>query len=307
MILNGVKSMDNYTCFRFIRPGLQATVQDKGRYGYQHLGVPQGGVLDKSSAKIANWLVGNDDYNPVLEIALMGPTIEITGKCQIALTGADMSATIDGKAIGMYKSIKVKSGSVLSFAKLICGCRTYLSIGGTWDIKPWLSSFSASVSNIEELTPGSIMNKDNFLKVKINKFIPKRKFPKSERPAFKSSLEIRVLKGPEHNEFPTAFIKTFYNQFYQITEQFNRMGCRLKGKNNGYREPQEIISSAAIPGTIQITNSGQPIILLNDAPTTGGYPRIANVISKDSDKLAQLKTGDKIKFILVTLEDIWES
>ena len=85
------------------------------------------------------------------------------------------------------------------------------------------------------------------------------------------------------------------------------MGCRLTGKTEGYRETREIISSAAIPGTIQITNSGQPIILMNDAPTTGGYPRIANVISKDSDKLAQLKTGDKIKFILVALEDIWKT
>ncbi len=299
--------MDNHTIFRFIRPGLQTTIQDKGRSGYQHLGVPQGGVLDKHAAKIANWLVGNNEHNPVLEIPLAGPSIEITGKCQIALTGADLSATIDGKAIKMYRSIKVKSGSVLSFGKLISGCRTYLSIGGIWDIKPWLSSFSASASNIEKMTPGSLMNKGHFLKVKINKFIPKRKFPKSERPVFKSSLSIRVLGGPEYKEFPSAFIRTFFNQSYQLTKQFNRMGCRLTGKTEGYRETREIISSAAIPGTIQITNSGQPIILMNDAPTTGGYPRIANVISKDSDKLAQLKTGDKIKFILVALEDIWKT
>ncbi len=291
--------MPKQTILHFKRAGLHSSLQDLGRMGQQHLGVPLGGAMDKSAAKTANWLVGNEASNPVIEITLAGPKIDFQGNCQIALTGANLSPTLDGKPIGMYKTIKVKSGASLDFGKLIAGCRCYLAIGGRIEAQQWLSSHSAASLNGPALPLNSIFKQNSQLIINTKPFIPKRKIPKPERPIYKKSLRIRVLAGPEFECFSRTQIATFFSRSHRISNQSNRMGYRLESRLSKLETKREIISSGTIPGTIQITNSGQPILLMMDAQTTGGYYRIATIISADLDKVAQLKPGDELWFSLV--------
>jgi len=287
----------------FLKTGLQTTIQDFGRIGFQHFGVPVSGVMDKVSAKIANKLVGNPPQNPVLEMTLIGAKIEFEGDCQIAITGANISPQINQKPIEMYQTIAVKNADVLSFGKLIEGCRTYLAVGGKWSVKKWLGSYSAATQNPEILTPNSIFKKGDKLKIQGNssklKNIKRRFFDKSKVDyIFDKNQAIRILKAPEFDYFTQEEIKVFLNQNYTIANQSNRMGYRLESNEEVFRKKDfSMISSGIIIGTIQITPSGNPIILLSDAQTTGGYPRIAKVIDEDLSILAQRKPMDKVSFI----------
>ncbi len=291
----------------FIKPGLQTLVQDNGRMGQQAFGVPVGGVMDKSAARIANWLVGNDVKSPLLEIALTGPHIEFEGDCQIAIAGADISPTIDGKPVNMYQTITVNDGTELKFRALKNGCRAYLSIGGDWQIKKWLNSSSAFLLSDQNLTPDSIPVKGDHLVIEGIKNVDVKSFPPRLQPKHQSPIQIGIIPGPEFDDFSKKAVDHFLNNQHTISNDYNRMGYRLETILSDFDPKQEVISSGIVPGTIQITNSGQPIILMADAQTTGGYPRIGNVITAHMDKLAQAKPGDQIKFSLVKLEDAYQA
>ena len=218
--LIGITTMNNSCILHFKKPGLQSLVQDKGRNGFQAFGVPVGGAMDKSSAKIANWLVGNPLDAPVLEIALMGPKIEIAGNCQIALTGANLSPCIDQESISMYETLAVKSGSTLSFGKVISGCRTYLAVGGNWKIKEWLGSRSASSQSGKEVTPDSIIQKNSQIQIQCKTPTPRKTWPKEQRPSYPSHMKVRVLPGPEFEEFSRYSIGYFFGRTYKMTRRF---------------------------------------------------------------------------------------
>ncbi len=295
--------MTKTTTFHFKKIGLLTQVQDMGRIGYQAFGVPVGGAMDKASAQTANWIVGNPPNNPVLEITLLGPQIEIKGNGQIAITGADLSPQIDGKSMPMFETVQVSSTSVLSFGKIKNGCRAYLAIRGDWIVKKWLGSCSASSNNSAGLTPDSNFQKGSILTVKTKLPIPKRTLPAEVCPVHSDLCKVRMVEGPEFEKFSARMVGFFFSRSYKVTPDSNRMGYRLNAEVVDFKPDREIISSATIPGTIQITNAGQPIILMADAQTTGGYLRLANVISADMDKLAQVKPGDEIWFSLVSLEE----
>lgn len=284
--------------FKFNRTGLQTSIQDMGRAGYQHYGVPVGGAMDRSSAKIANWLVGNDPGSPVLEMTLTGPEIEIMGDCQIALTGADISASINAIELPTYETIAVKSGSILSFGKLQSGCRAYMAIGGVWQVKRWLSSSSFSTHQALNSDLVSLIHKNSTLIVNKHPFIPKREHPEALTPKFSNSIAVTVLPGPEFNMFSDAAIGYFFKKKHYITKDSNRMGYRLNTIIPDLKPEKEVISSGVLPGTIQVTGSGQAVVLMADAQTTGGYLRLGNVITPDIDRLAQLKPGDEVRFLL---------
>lgn len=288
------------TClFHFKKPGMHTTIQDNGRLGYLGQGIPQNGVMDKTAARAANYLVGNRPNSPVLEMTFIGPEVEIIGDCQIAITGADMSAQLNGIALPMYETISIGQGAKLSFGRLKTGCRAYLAIRGEWAIKQWLNSYSATAFDVELLTPDSIIKKGSVLKVKSEDQIDQRIFPKEEQPQYSRTIRIRVLPGPEFEDFSRTTIAYFFSRGYRLTTDSNRMGYRLDDTIIDFRPDREVISSGVIPGTIQITNAGQPIILMADAQTSGGYYRLANVISADIDILAQAKPGDEIWFSLI--------
>ena len=282
----------------FLKPGLLTLIQDTGRSGFQAFGVSEGGVMDRESAKIANKLVGNQFDSPVLEISLIGPEILFQGSCQISVTGADLSAKLNGNPIPMYQTLNIPDGAILSFGRPINGCRAYLAARGEWQVRRWLNSASFAPLGGEELTPESRIKKNSVIRISDLPKISLQKYPVTEIPVFPESLVVRVLPGPEFEKFSTYQIASFFSSSFQLSNDSNRMGFRLQGRRIEIDKRKEIISSGIVPGTIQITHSGQPIILMADAQTTGGYYRIANVIREDLDKLAQLKPGGEIRFQL---------
>ena len=282
--------MNNKSIWHFLKPGLQTTLQDNGRLGYQHLGVPVGGVLDAVSANLANKLLDNEPGNPVLEITLVGPKVEIQGACQIAITGANLSPQINERFVPMYTTIEVNDGDVLSFGKVENGCRSYIGIRGNLQIRKWLGSCSAVAFNDYELTPDSIFRKGSKLIIEDTSSNVFRKISNNNRPKFSNQITAKVLPGPEFAYFSKIQIAWFFSQTFTITPSSNRMGYLLDKSLHNFKPALEVISSAVIPGTIQITNSGLPVVLMADAQTTGGYHRIANIITKDLARLAQLKT-----------------
>ncbi len=295
--------MSSILSLHFLKPGLFTTIQDQGRFGYQAFGVPTSGALDQGAAALANELVGNSIDSPLLEITLMGPKIQFEGKGVIALTGADLSATLNGEACPLHQTVRVSDADVLQFGRPTHGCRSYLSVGGKWEIPSWLSSCSAITQNGAALTPASLIKKGSTIQVitRAHHGVAPRaqNWSRSTR-----SPEIRVLPGPEFDLFSRFTIGEFFSKTYSISPDSNRMGYRLTEKLSSFHPPKELISSGIIPGTIQITSAGQPIVLLADAQTSGGYYRIVNVISADLDALAQLRPGDHLSFSLVSFEQL---
>ena len=288
----------------FRKAGLQTTVQDLGRPGYQAQGVPVGGALDQTAARVANWLVGNAPGAPVLEITYSGPELTIGGACQLALTGADLAARLNGQPVPRYQTVPVAAGATLTFGRLVAGCRAYLAVGGAWQVPLWLGSRSA-LPSAPAATPDSLIRKDSSLRIQGQVFIAPRTAPARLVPALPPHLRVRVLPGPEFGEFSVLSIGYFLSRAYQLTPEASRMGYRLRGPAPAeLRLPgRELISSGIVPGTVQVTSAGQPVLLLADAQTTGGYYRLATVISADLDAVAQLKPGDTLAFALVGPEE----
>ena len=284
-----------------LKPGLLTTVQDQGRMGYQKYGVAVGGAMDKRSARLANYLVGNNLESPVLEITFSGPTLHFNGACQIAITGADISATIDGVSASLHETLDLKADSLLTFGRRISGCRTYLAVGGEWKVRPWLGSASAPLKDAHKTTPDSVVGKGSHIKIQPRPFIATRMQKPSTDPG--DPFEIRILPGPEFDQLNRRSIGHFFSQRHRVTPQSNRMGYRLAGTIPFYQSGAELISSGCLPGTIQITREGQAIILMADAQTTGGYPRVGQVIASDLDVLAQAVPGDLIRFVLIDRDD----
>lgn len=281
-----------------IKAGLHSTLQDSGRKGYQKMGVPTGGALDRKAAEDANFIVDNEKDCPLIEITLLGPRIQFSQACFIAITGANLNPKLNNEQINTYQLIKVPSNAILSFGKPDGGCRAYLAIAGQWEVQKWLGSVSAASFNAEALTPESILKKDS--KIIINQ---QQKKPVAKGlmhpPAFSNTMRVRVLPGPEFEWFSKKAIAQFFSNGHQLSQESNRMGYQLKTQLPAMENEEELISSGIVPGTIQVTRQGKPIILLADAQTTGGYPRIANIIEEDLDKIAQLKPGDEVWFSIV--------
>lgn len=296
--------MPEFLKVKCLKTGLYTSIQDEGRFGVQDQGIPVSGALDKSSMRIANALVGNLPNAPVLEMTLFGPTFEFEGKGQIAITGANMKATLNGNPVENYMTLNIESGDLLQFHNTDFGCRTYMSIGGQWQVQNWSNSFSALPSLMEEPGLPARLVDDFSFTVAINQPQELISYPERNRPLFSESYVIRVVTGPEFDQFEIEVIQDFFDRIFVIHGDSNRMGYRLKGNLQDYVPFGEEISSGIVIGTVQISNAGKPIILMADAQTTGGYPRIANVVSDDLEIVAQLKPGDELKFMLVSLEEL---
>ncbi len=292
--------MEKWITLRFEKPGLLTTIQDGGRKGYQQYGVPTGGVMDTGASAVANTLVGNKAQSPVLEITFTGPVFQVDNDCQMALTGANISARINDEPLPLYTTVHVPGGSIISFGKLLTGCRAYLAIGGIWKAETWLGSVSPATVDDPWLTPDSIIRKGSTLYIQKKDRVSTRKAasPLLLQPG--KERAIRILPGPEYEAFSFTAKQELRTLVFKVAPQSNRMGYRLEPALSGVNGLPGLISSGVVPGTLQITGNGQPILLLADAPTTGGYHRMANVISEDLDLLAQLKPGDRLRFVLIS-------
>lgn len=271
----------------FLKAGLLTLVVDDTRVGYQKFGVPVGGAMDAKSAKSANWLVGNSPNTSLFEINLVGPQIRFETDCQIAISGADISPTINGLGVAMYQTRTLKRGEVLKFGKLNEGSRAYLAIGGSWNVSNWMDKDSPKNSpTLKNLSSIEIKS--------TRKLSPNRKVEKPK--LSESPVIIRAIQGPEYGLLPEDVNKILLKTTFKLLPASNRMGYRLSP--NLPKIGSSIISSGVVPGTLQITQEGYPILLMQDGPATGGYVRALNVITEDMPKLGQLKSGDSFKFNL---------
>lgn len=287
-----------------LNPGLLTTVQDQGRIGYQQFGVSVSGVMDPRSASLANILVGNDEKEAVLECTMMGPHLQFNQANCIAITGGDLMPTLDGKPIPNYTAVKVEAGQVLKFTMPKTGCRAFIAFAGGLDIPEVMGSRStymkAKIGGVE----GRKLAKDDVIGFRAPKAELKNMNFRSMASEFvpRKEYTVRVVLGPQDDYFTDAGIQTFLSEVYSVTAEFDRMGCRLEGAVIQHKEGGDIISDGIAFGAIQVPSSGQPIIMLGDRQTTGGYTKIANVISADFRILAQLKQGDKVRFEKVSVK-----
>ncbi|MBD2872698.1 5-oxoprolinase subunit C family protein [Paenibacillus arenilitoris] len=299
-----------------LRPGMLTTVQDLGRYGYQKYGVVAGGALDTGAARVANLLVGNDDREAVLEITLGGASFAIDRPMIIAVSGGDLSATLDGSPLPLWRPVYAKAGSVLSFGACASGCRTYLAAGGGFDVPEVMGSRSTYLRGAVGGFAGRALKADDELGVRPPNGRTMRlasliasavredglaaaSWHASHFAVAGSAEEqvVRAVPGTHYDRFTLESREALFGQSYRIGAQSDRMGCRLEGETKLLLSlPLELLSEAVALGTVQAPPDGDPIVLLADRQTTGGYPRIAQVASVDIAVLAQLKPGSRFRF-----------
>ncbi|WP_285842880.1 biotin-dependent carboxyltransferase family protein [Metabacillus litoralis] len=305
-----------------LRSGLLTTIQDLGRYGYQKYGVIVSGAMDSYSLRIANLLVGNSEGEAALEITLMGPTLLFEKDMLIAITGGDLSPTIEGASVPLWRPVFVKKGSKLQFGLQKSGCRAYLAVAGGFAVNEIMKSKSTylraeiggyqgraiqegDILEVNSMSEGAfsqiekLKNKQNKRpfqpanwSVRWNEFLPLIKNP-----------NIRVLQGAQYEKFTSHSKEQFFTQSFRVSPQSDRMGYRLSGPAIELEEKLEMLSEAVAHGTIQIPPDGNPIILLADRQTTGGYPKIGQVATVDLPVIAQVMPGQSISFTEITLED----
>lgn len=282
----------------FEKSGLLTTVQDAGRPGFQSYGVPVGGAMDRYSARMANALVSNPKDGPVLEISIQGPQIYFLADAQIAICGADLSPVLDDIPIPNWETIKVKGGQRLRFGTRKSGCRAYLAIAGSWKLPSWLGSAGRATLFPDKLTPDSTIHKGSSLSIEYHKPVVEKALPATKRPSFSAKPILEVTPGPEFDQLGRYAIARFFGQTYTVQSSSNRMGYVLDPPLAHYTPDIRLISSGIIPGTIQIMREGRPIVLMADAQTVGGYPRIAVLVRQSMDRLAQCPPGEQVRFQL---------
>ncbi len=286
-------------------PGMLTTVQDGGRYGYQRFGMPVSGAMDTWSFRVANFLAGNSPDAACLETTLLGPVIQFTDTAFISICGADMYPCLNDRPIGMWETIPVEKNDILSFSGLKHGCRSYIAISGGIDVPPVMGSRSTYLRGGIGGFMGRSLKSGDVVPVgeKPAGKIQIREYPEENLPVYFSHQTVRIIPGPEVKRFWPGGIRNFLTDRYQISAHSDRMGYRLEGsaipaESGNY----DVISAGISAGTIQVTGNGQPVILMADRQTTGGYARIANVISVDLPLVAQMKPGDTLNFREVSLD-----
>ncbi|MCP3955204.1 MAG: biotin-dependent carboxyltransferase family protein [Desulfobacterales bacterium] len=289
--------------FLVITPGSFTTVQDKGRFGYQHMGIPVSGVLDSFACRVANLLVGNPEGSAVLESTIVGPQIAVLKETDIALTGAEMDAKLNYKPIENWKTIRVKPGDMLTFQQAKSGCRGYLAVSGGVKVPEVMGSLSTYFGGKIGGYGGRQLKKGDIVKRGSGSLLDApRHLPEKWIPRYPDKITLRTVVGPQDDHFDEG-LATLSRSEFLVTPRADRMGYRLQGEPIKHKEnvAQSIISEPTMPGGIQVPADGQPIILLVEQ-TVGGYTKIATVISTDLPKIAQAVPGDSIKFESITLE-----
>lgn len=289
---------------KIVKPGLLTLVQDRGRHGYQQFGVPVSGVMDSLSYRLSNILVGNPQTHAVLEVTMLGPEIEFLDKMVIAVTGGYLSPAVNQNAIPMWESLVVQKGDILTFGALKTGCRCYIAFSGGIDVPLIMGSRSTYTRGEIGGYKGRALKTEDQLEIADPGASPaqwqNKRVPTEYIPAYSNEIELRVTMGPQDASFTPEGIKTFLSGLYTVTNQCDRMGYRLDGEKIRHVNGGDIISDGIAMGAVQVPGHGQPIIMLADRQTTGGYTKIANVISADLPKIAQAKPGDKVRFTKVT-------
>ncbi|HEX6132837.1 MAG TPA: biotin-dependent carboxyltransferase family protein [Longimicrobiales bacterium] len=294
---------------RVARAGLLTTVQDLGRTGMQRHGIIGAGPMDAAAHRIANLLVGNDPGAATLEATMIGPVLEIDADVLLAVTGADLGASLDDRTLPLWCPVVAPRGSVLAFSSARAGCRAYVAIAGGIDVPAVLGSRStdliAGIGGVEgraltagdTLPIGAASQAAGGIRDRI------RAAPDAVRSAGRSLLPrygrepvLRILRGPEHERFTAESRRLLCAEPFEVSAQSNRMGIRLTGAALRLEGAYDLVSSPVSTGTIQVPPSGEPIVLMADHQTVGGYPRIGSVITVDQPLIAQAAPGSRLRF-----------
>lgn len=290
---------------KILDAGLLTTVQDLGRYGFQRYGVSASGVMDEYSAKIANKLVGNKVGEAVLETTLKGVQIEFLQNTAVAITGGNCDVTLNGTKIELWQSYLVNRGDILKMGICRSGLRNYLAFAGGIDVPIIMNSKSTNLKAKVGGFNGRKLMTGDVLSVGVGSLEAPLTLNKHHIPTYSKDIKVGVILGQQDDHFTEAGIKTFLNETYTVTQESDRMGIRLSsvsGATIEHKNGADIISDGITFGAIQVPGSGQPIVMMADRQTTGGYTKIGNVISSDLAKLAQATPGTKVKFVEYTLE-----
>lgn len=305
-----------------VKPGLLSTVQDLGRYGYQKYGVIVSGSMDPIAHRISNWLVGNDENEAVIEMTLTGPVLEFQETSLISICGGDLSPSIDGQPVPLWRSVLVKEGSTLKFGGCKSGARSYLALAGGVDAPSVMNSRSTylragiggyggrSLKEGDLLHSGEVLDDSQEIIEYLTPYLEDAHFTEIDWSIssefisiHRSQKAIRVMEGPEFPLFTEDSRQAFFEKPFKVSPQSDRMGYRLEGTTLELEQDTDMISEAVSFGTIQVPSDGNPIILLADRQTTGGYPRIGQIASVDLPLIAQTKPGEELSFTVITHEE----
>jgi len=304
-----------------LKPGLLTTVQDEGRFGYQKNGLVVSGALDAVALRTANLLVGNPGGAAGLECTLRGPTLRFAADALLALTGADLAASISGQPVPLGRPVAVRAGAVLTFGVPKASGRAWLAVAGGVAVPPVLGSRATYLRAALGGLAGAALRAGDELPLGEWPAVGRRLFealrpPKAPgwaaagwhaapaplaRPG--AALGVRALPGPEYEQFDPASQRAFWAEEFAVTPAADRMGARLSGPALRRLASAELLSSAVTFGTVQVPAGGQPIVLLADRQTTGGYSRLAQVITADLGRLAQALPGTRLRFQRTTLAE----
>ncbi len=295
-------------------PGLATTIQDLGRPGYYHLGIPMGGAMDRLSLRAANMLVGNDEGEACLEVVFMGPELEFTEDTLVAVTGGQLPPMIDGEVQKTWTTLSVKKGQTLTFDYIRSGARTYIAFAGGINTPPALGSRSTyaigSLGGVDgrAIQTGDVLpigSKSN--PIKIGSIVPE-----NLRRSMGASAELRVLPGLYWHRLTDAAGKQFFKDVWKVAGEADRMGYRFQGGTpvefvdreppfGAGSDPSNITDACYPYGSIQIPSGTEPIILHRDAVSGGGYFMIGTIISADMDLIGQLQPNTSVQFVKVNM------
>jgi biotin-dependent carboxylase-like uncharacterized protein len=298
-----------------ISPGLQTTVQDGGRIGFYEVGMPPSGAMDKYSYIVSNLLVGNNESAATLEITYLGPVLEFQVDTIIALTGGEIPPKINGKSVPMWEALSIKAGDQLSFDFVKQGARVYLAVAGGISVPLIMGSRSTyTLCGIGGLE-GRPLQANDMLEIGNDTIRPTNvgtRIADHLIPSFSNRHEIRVVLGLCSYRLTEESKERFFSIDWSVTPEANRVGYRFKGERLNFVEREQPFGAGSNPsnvvdlgypiGSIQVPDGVEPIALLNDAVTGGGYATIATIISADLNKMGQIKTNETVKFVSVDIE-----
>ncbi|MBM7649827.1 biotin-dependent carboxylase-like uncharacterized protein [Bacillus ectoiniformans] len=305
---------------KVIKPGLQTTVQDNGRNGYYALGMPPSGAMDKYSFRSANLLVGNKEEAAVLEATYIGPELEFQTNTTIAITGGTFPAKVNGETVPLWQPISVSKGDVLAFDFVKEGARVYIAVSGGIEVPIKMGSRSTYTLcgiggfNGRALKEGDVLEIGNMTRSSVNHGI---QIPEELRPAFSKTYEIRVVIGLCSYRLTEESKQKFLSIDWTVTPDANRVGYRFKGEPLDFVPREQPFGAGSNPsnvtdlgypiGSIQVPAGIEPIALLHDAVTGGGYATIATIISADLNVMGQIKSNEKVRFVSVSLDEAIEA
>lgn len=296
-----------------IKPGLLSSFHDMGRFGYQHLGVSAGGAMDSRAHRLANLLVGNPKSEATLEVTLAGPTLRFDAAACIAISGANLSPTLNNEPVPNNRPLIIRPNDILAFGARVSGTRAYIAWNGGIDLPIVLGSRSTYLRGGFGGFHGRALRKDDVFALRAGLDTTRHNLERLEEdlwrikvylPAILGQMPrsaIRVMRSAHTNWFTDESVQEFFSSEYRVSAASDRMGYRLEGKTLEMKSAAQMLSEATCFGSIQVPPDGKPIVLMADRQTTGGYPKIAHVATVDLSTLAQYMPGEALRFVEIGL------